>query len=186
MEKLTRRDLVAATVAAGLGVASANSKAEAKAINDGYTELAERRREAEAIRCELARQYKHQLRHHPTNGDEESLVGTDGQPNYIGNFSKGLSHKNFAEPDPASYRSLLAALTSGEPDDFEAIILGVGIPPTPYVDLTITPCDGPVDAPKNPRSDYRRNSERHVTRWQAGGKEQTQALLGRPAGRPGL
>src|SRR5271168_344806 len=43
------------------------------------------------------------------NGDEARY------PNRIGNFSKGLLHNSIGEVDPASYQSLLNALSSGNP-----------------------------------------------------------------------
>ncbi len=52
-----------------------------------------------------------------TNGDEARY------PNHIGSFSKGLPHNGFGEVDPAAYQSLLKALDSGRPEDFENIIL---------------------------------------------------------------
>jgi hypothetical protein len=60
-----------------------------------------------------------------TNGDEQLY------PNRIGNFSKGLLHNDIGEVEPASYRSLLRAVHSGEPEDFEQIQLGGN---TPLVD----------------------------------------------------
>jgi len=45
---------------------------------------------------------------------------------YVANFSKGLQHDGLGEVDPASYQSLLDALATGTPADFEAIILGPG------------------------------------------------------------
>jgi hypothetical protein len=53
-----------------------------------------------------------------TNGDE-SLY-----PNRMGNYSKGLAHNSIGEVDRAGYESLLAALSSGAPEDFEKILLG--------------------------------------------------------------
>lgn len=63
---------------------------------------------------------------HPNNGEESDYRGTDNKLNYIANFSKGLPHNDVGEVDPKAYRSLLKALTSGNPDDFEKIILGPG------------------------------------------------------------
>lgn len=60
-----------------------------------------------------------------TNGDENRY------PNHIGNYSKGLVHNYVGEVDSASYRSLLAAVNSGEPELFEQIQLGGN---TPLVD----------------------------------------------------
>ncbi len=57
---------------------------------------------------------------HPTNGDEQRYESK------IANYSKGLPHNAFGEVDLAAYGSLLAALESGSPADFEAITLGGG------------------------------------------------------------
>src|SRR5690242_14776952 len=53
-----------------------------------------------------------------TNGDETLY------PNRIGNFSKGLPHNSIGEVDRAAYQSLLTALESGDPADFERIQMG--------------------------------------------------------------
>jgi len=50
---------------------------------------------------------------HPTNGDEELY------PNRIGNFHKTLPHNSIGEVDPAAYNQFLAALASGNFNDFE-------------------------------------------------------------------
>ena len=55
---------------------------------------------------------------HPSNGDEARY------PNRIGNFSKGLPHNSVGEVDPHSYRTLLDALNSGRPEDFDNIVMG--------------------------------------------------------------
>jgi hypothetical protein len=55
---------------------------------------------------------------HPTNGDEERY------PNRIGNYSKGLPHNRRGEVDGAAYSTMLRALRSGDPTDFENITLG--------------------------------------------------------------
>lgn len=54
---------------------------------------------------------------HAVNGDETRYATR------IGNFSKGLPHNAFGEVDPAAYNSLLKACTTGDPDDFDAVIL---------------------------------------------------------------
>jgi len=53
-----------------------------------------------------------------TNGDEARY------PNRMGNFSKGLPHNSVGEVDSAAYNSLLTALTTGLPEDFENISMG--------------------------------------------------------------
>lgn len=55
---------------------------------------------------------------HTNNGDEESLT-----PLGIGMYSKGLVHNNIGEPNTASYQSLLTAVTTGRPSDYDAIIV---------------------------------------------------------------
>jgi hypothetical protein len=55
---------------------------------------------------------------HPDNGDEALY------PNKIGSFSKGLPHDAMGEVDLAAYQTLITAVTSGDPDDFEAITSG--------------------------------------------------------------
>ena len=169
--KVSRRGLLAAAAVAGLGtLAARTSEAEADAVNDSGGDLAERRREAERLRVDLAREYgKHPLDHHPTNGDEEDLKDPlSSLPNYVGNFSKGLAHNQFGEPDSASYHSLLAALRSGEPDQFEHIILGHMQPSGPFADLNFPPCTDEMPAKakaveeKVKERQYRVHSERTV------------------------
>jgi hypothetical protein len=77
-------------------------------------------------------------RPHPTdvnNGDETELpnfpspsplFSTPPQqdPNFIGNYSKGLPHNAFGEVNRGAYSTLLQALSSGDPADFERIYLG--------------------------------------------------------------
>ena len=54
----------------------------------------------------------------PTNGDESRYS------NRIGNFSKGLPLNSVGEVDAGAYHSLLRAIASGEPQDFENIVMG--------------------------------------------------------------
>lgn len=55
---------------------------------------------------------------HRANGDEELYAGR------IASYSKGLPHNDDGTVDETSYRSLLTALSSGNPSDFNAIPLG--------------------------------------------------------------
>ena len=55
-----------------------------------------------------------------TNGDE------DLYPNKIASFSKGLPHSPLGEVDPASYQSLLTALSTQKHSDAENILIGNG------------------------------------------------------------
>lgn len=54
----------------------------------------------------------------PANGDEQR------HPSYIGNYHKALPHDSAGEVAPDAYGRLLTALTSGDPNDFEAVPLG--------------------------------------------------------------
>jgi hypothetical protein len=169
--RFSRREVLLGAAAAGLGAALSPQESRAEAVNDSGSDLAERRRDAERLRVDLAREYGHHpLRHHPTNGDEEKLRDpVSGLPNYIANFSKGLRHDdNFGEPDATSYQSLLAALRSGEPDQFERIILGFQQPIDQFEDLNYKDCDGlppnaARDKEEHPVHFYRVHSERAVT-----------------------
>lgn len=55
---------------------------------------------------------------HPTNGDEELY------PNKIGNYSKCLQHNSLGEVSLPAYESLIMALKTGSPQDFENIQMG--------------------------------------------------------------
>jgi hypothetical protein len=55
---------------------------------------------------------------HPTNGDEERYQ------NKIATDTRGLPHDQRGEVDLKAYNSLIKALTTQNPDDFEKIILG--------------------------------------------------------------
>jgi len=85
----------------------------------------ERRLSAREVRieaAELAAGRRHD--EHANNNDEVNY------PTRLlaGNFSKGLMHDALGDPDPGSYSTLLRALESRDPADFEEIILGT-IPP---------------------------------------------------------
>lgn len=55
---------------------------------------------------------------HPNNGDENLYS------NKIGNFSKGLPHASLGEVDSTAYRSMLHALVTCQPSDFEEMQMG--------------------------------------------------------------
>ena len=58
---------------------------------------------------------------HPCNGDETLYKNQ----NYIGSYTKGLRKiNNLGEVDPVAYCSLLYAIRTANPADFEAVILG--------------------------------------------------------------
>ena len=80
----------------------------------------ERRLSARDVRveaAELAAGRRHD--EHANNNDE---VNYPTRP-YAGNYSKSLKHDALGDPDPASYGSLLRALQSEDPRDFEEIQL---------------------------------------------------------------
>jgi hypothetical protein len=80
----------------------------------------ERRLSARDVRVKaagLAADRRHD--EHANNNDE---VYYPSQP-FIGNFSKSLVHDALGDPDPSSYATLLRALESRDPDDFERILL---------------------------------------------------------------
>ncbi len=80
----------------------------------------ERRQSARDVRGEAA-DVAAARRHdeHVNNNDE---VNYPNRP-LVGNYSKSLKHDSLGDPDPASYASLLRALQSEDPADFEEIQL---------------------------------------------------------------
>ncbi|WP_414548459.1 vanadium-dependent haloperoxidase [Anabaena sp. CCY 0017] len=87
----------------------------------------QRQRSSRKIRREATQiAFNRGIEDHVNNGEEEDYLGADGSPNYIANFSKGLPHNQLGEVDPKAYNTLLKALKSGKPQDFEAITLGKG------------------------------------------------------------
>jgi hypothetical protein len=102
---------------------------------------AERRDSSFGVRVDAARLERRQpLPCHDRNGDEQLYA--DKRASY----SKGLAHNSLGEVNAASYASLLIALESGNPADFEQIILGNpgGAGPAPG--------NTPVDKMINPQS----------------------------------
>lgn len=110
----------AAWVAGAVGVGAAAAVApEAGAEQIAPGEPADRRNDAERIREDAARNEKNLgVFPHECNGDE------DRYPTRIGNFSKTLPHNDFGEVDPAAYNALLAALATGDFNDFENVPQG--------------------------------------------------------------
>lgn len=85
----------------------------------GPTSARKRRQEAFRVRQEAALFQKHlPLPGHPGNGDEDLFSSK------IGNYSKGLPHNRLGEVDLNAYNTLIKALTTGNPEDFEFIPLG--------------------------------------------------------------
>jgi hypothetical protein len=117
------RHLGAGAAAAALGSAGlAPAPAEASGQGSGDPGPgATRQEKAYRLRldaAQLARQ-RPQVAQSP-NGDE------DRYPNRIASYSKGLPHDGLGEVDSRAYDTLLRALRSGEPSDFESITLGLG------------------------------------------------------------
>ena len=130
---LTRRALLKrvpgitfATLAAGavgLPALLAGKRGEADAAEIGPTTGDARREQAFQVREDAALfQRQFPIPDHPTNTDEDEL------PNKIGNYSKGLPHNSLGEVDPTAYASLIHALSTGKPEDFDAIIMGCSDP----------------------------------------------------------
>ncbi|HEX8702098.1 MAG TPA: vanadium-dependent haloperoxidase [Myxococcaceae bacterium] len=79
----------------------------------------ERRLSAKAVREQAAALAAG--RHHPAHANNNDEVNYPGW-SFIGNYSKGLQHDALGDPDPVSYGSLLRALESRDPGDFEEIL----------------------------------------------------------------
>jgi hypothetical protein len=80
----------------------------------------ERRLSARDVRVEAAELAAERLHEeHANNNDETNYAGRP----FIGNFSKSLKHDSLGDPDPISYGTLLRALESRDPHDFEEIAL---------------------------------------------------------------
>ena len=85
----------------------------------------ERRFSARDVRVEAAELAAKALHdEHANNNDEVNYPGTP----LVGNYSKSLRHDTLGDPIPASYATLLRALQSEDPADFEEIMLAAGTP----------------------------------------------------------
>ena len=83
-----------------------------------------RRTEAYEVREEAAElAYLRPHPRHENNGEESLYRNGQNRLNYLANYSKGLPHDSDGEVKPDAYRTLLRALSSGEPRDFERIEL---------------------------------------------------------------
>ncbi|HEU0014237.1 MAG TPA: vanadium-dependent haloperoxidase, partial [Longimicrobium sp.] len=93
----------------------------------------ERRLSALVVRgqaAQLAAARRHE--EHANNNDETNYPALS----FPGNYSKGLRHDAVGDPEPVSYGSMLRALESRDPQDFEEIILGTLPEGTARVKLT--------------------------------------------------
>lgn len=99
------------------------------------------------VRLKAAERLKQPPANHPTNGDEAKYA------NKIATDTRGLPHNELGEVDLKAYQSLIDALRSGDPNDYEKIILGGGRklvqPLTPLASsLTgLNPCHFPIPVP---------------------------------------
>jgi len=85
----------------------------------GTSALRRRRNVAMAHRIQRAQRWHALPMQVPLANDDERRY-----PEGWANFSKSLPHDGVGEPDPDAYRALVAAGTSGRPDDYAAIPLG--------------------------------------------------------------
>jgi hypothetical protein len=122
---LSRRKFLGGAAAAALAAGSVGF--EPLAPGGGFAEAAGGvGPQAGADRLAAAMKFREDMMHrmaaagmpeHVNNGDEDNL------PGFIGNYSKGLSHNALGEVTPASYQSLMKALSSGNNVDFRSVIL---------------------------------------------------------------
>jgi hypothetical protein len=124
-DRLDRRSFlwrlgVGATTLVGLSsLKLPNMESEAEAEELGPLKYSRRRNLAKKIRLDAANLAKNRPTvKHPTNGEEELYHSK------IANYSKGLPHNNLGEVDLSAYNALLGALSTGNPEDFEAIPIG--------------------------------------------------------------
>jgi hypothetical protein len=95
--------------------APAHSSSSTQA-NGSSSWLATRRARALKLRIDTARrQLAGAFPQRQTNGDE------DAYPAGLANFTKTLPHNRLGEVDPDAYRTLLRALDSGRPADFDKV-----------------------------------------------------------------
>lgn len=130
--ELTRRRFLGRVAAATAGAAALGAipsaagsstpeeNAPGGADTLGELSVAQRRRKrAHDLRVEAAqRQESFPPPVHRSNGDD------DRYPSRIASFTKGLPHDRLGEVDRAAYASLLRALESGEPAEFDRIQMG--------------------------------------------------------------
>jgi hypothetical protein len=111
----------AATIAAGMiGVEPLidSEKSTARAAQGGANQRANDCAKLRIDAAQSGRQSTASNLQHSSNGDE------DLYPNKIGSFSKGLPHNNDGTVVLSAFQSMVNALTSGNPTDFDSIPLG--------------------------------------------------------------
>jgi len=124
--------LTAASIAAGaIGLeplaGSRGSRASAQELDPQKTTgnaISGHKREKMAFntRVDAAQDEKDRpVANHPDNGDEARYASR------IGSYSKALPHNGLGEVNPGAYDSLLRAVNSGDPADFDSILMGLGV-----------------------------------------------------------
>lgn len=109
------------TLGAFAGTASAQLRSEKSISNRKRPSRVTDPRPEKAfrIRVDAAQgQFDQPLATHSSNGDETRY------PSRIGNFTKTLPHNNLGEVDPTAYDAFLAAIASGNPNDYNSIPMG--------------------------------------------------------------
>lgn len=118
---VTRRGFLGQAIAAGAAGTALPALVGTNTAEAGQGTLTPEDRRHRAYKqrvSEARRNYLVPLANHDSNGDE------DAYPDRIASYSKGLPHNAFGEVDPIAYDAFLAAVASGDPDDFEAIPSG--------------------------------------------------------------
>jgi hypothetical protein len=120
-KSLTRRSFLGRTGVSSVLVAAASAGLPSllTASAEGQVGGSERADRSFQLRLNAAsRERNVPIPPHVNNGDETRY------PNFIGNYSQGLPHNGIGEVEPAAYRALLTAISSGKPSDFANIPLG--------------------------------------------------------------
>jgi hypothetical protein len=98
------------------------SRSRCKSKSDEYLTRREKKRRYQAYkyRKDTAKNnFYRPIEPSVSNGDEKKYC-----PVYFANFTKALPHDSLGQVDPKAYRSLLKAVKSGNPKDYNRIILG--------------------------------------------------------------
>ncbi|MEH1922100.1 vanadium-dependent haloperoxidase [Nostoc sp.] len=113
----------AASVVAGVFSSSFSSKkgenivqAQEPAVKPNYSDLREKAFQVRTTAAKVNREIP--IPPHPTNGDEAKYA------NKIATDTRGLPHNQLGEVDLKAYQSFINALNSGDPNEYEKIILG--------------------------------------------------------------
>ena len=116
---LDRRGFLGRSALTFAGVVGASIAGKAAQADIGPLEPIERAAKSYFLRENAAAEnFRVGAPPHRDNGDE------DRYPMRWGNYSKGLPHDAYGQVVPASYRSLIKALSTGKPADFEKIAMG--------------------------------------------------------------